>query len=489
MSLRTRLIAGLLALAAVGLLLLAGVTYYEQRHFLVSRIDDQARQAARWTQPRGAGGLPNGGIGGYGNPLPPADGDDDDPGRGGGGGGRGGPGPVAGTWVITRSSSGDDPQCLACQYASTATAPALPSGLKAGEAKTVKATNTGDSYRVYGVTLTDGSVRFSALPLEDTEATLHRLLRIEGLVIAGILMALGALAWWLVAIGLRPLERIGRTAGSIAAGDLSRRVEPSNERTEVGRLGLALNRMLERLEEAFAKQRASEDRLRTFLADASHELRTPLASIRGYAELFRMGAASDQEATERSMSRIESEAARMGVLVEDLLTLARLDEVREQIREDVDLGRLAGDAVDDARATAPDREIELRTAGPVHVVGDPHQLRQVFANLLRNALVHTPPGTPVEVDVRDDGTMSVLEVRDFGPGLPTDENDLLFERFWRAEGGRKQGKAGAGLGLAIVSGIVAAHQGEVAADNAPGGGARFIVRLPHDAPAPSTPQT
>jgi two-component system OmpR family sensor kinase len=476
-SLRTRLIAGLLALAAIGLLLLAGVTYAEQRHFLVSRIDGQAQQAARWTQ-RGAGPFGGAGGAGYGNPLlPPADGDDgDDDGRGRGG--RGGPGAPGGTWVITRTSGGDDAQCVACLPGSTATAPTLPKGVSPGEAKTVKATNSGESYRVYGVTLTDGSARFAAIPLEDTETTLHRLLRIEGLVIAGILIALGALAWWLVAIGLRPLERIGRTAGSIAAGDLSRRVEPAESRTEVGRLGLALNKMLERLEEAFSKQRASEDRLRAFLADASHELRTPLASIRGYAELFRIGAARNPEDTEKAMSRIEAEAARMGVLVEDLLTLARLDEVRELIREDVDLARLAGDAVDDARATAPDREIELGAAGQVRVVGDPHQLRQVLANLLRNALVHTPPGTPVEVDVRDEGDWMALEVRDFGPGLPNDENDQLFERFWRAEGGRKQGKAGAGLGLAIVAGIVAAHHGSVKAENAPGGGARFTVRLP-----------
>ena len=287
----------------------------------------------------------------------------------------------------------------------------------------------------------DGSLRGAAVPLTEADATLHRLLRIEALVIAGILLALGGLAWWLVRIGLRPLERIGVTAGSIAAGDLSRRVDPAEPRTEVGRLGLALNRMLERLEEAFAKQRASEDRLRTFLADASHELRTPLASIRGYAELFRIGAARDPADTEKAMRRIESEAARMGVLVEDLLTLARLDEVRDQIREDVDLSRLAGDAVDDARATAPDREIDLSASGHVTVSGDPHQLRQVFANLLRNALVHTPPGTPIEVDVRDDGAGGVLEVRDHGQGLPSDENGELFERFWRAESGRERGKA------------------------------------------------
>jgi two-component system OmpR family sensor kinase len=290
----------------------------------------------------------------------------------------------------------------------------------------------------------------------------------------------------LVRIGLRPLERIGVTAGAIAGGDLSRRVEPATSKTEVGRLGLALNRMLDRLEDAFSKQKASEDRLRTFLADASHELRTPLASIRGYAELFRIGAARDAENTEKAMTRIEAEAARMGVLVEDLLTLARLDEVREQIREDVDLARLAGDAVDDARATAPDREIDLTHEGLGHVSGDPHQLRQVLANLLRNGLVHTPPGTPIEVTVRDAGKDTILEVRDHGPGLPTDQNDAMFDRFWRAEAGRKQGKAGSGLGLAIVAGIVAAHEGSVSAENAAGGGARFTVRLPSrgDRPAP-----
>jgi two-component system, OmpR family, sensor kinase len=474
-SLRTRLIAGLLALAAIGLLLLAGVTYAEQRHFLLSRVDDQAEQAARWAG-RGSGvGGPQGGGAGYGQPLAPADGDEDGDGPGGR---HGGPGPAAGTWLVVRSTSGDEASCVGCFQGATATAPKLPSDLAIGTATTIEASNTGDSYRVYGVRLIDGSVRFAALPLGDTETTLHRLLRIEAMVIAGVLLALGALAWWLVSIGLRPLERIGRTAGSIAAGDLSRRVDPAEPRTEVGRLGLALNRMLERLEDAFSRQRASEDRLRTFIADASHELRTPLASIRGYAELFRIGAARDPEDTEKAMSRIEAEAARMGVLVEDLLTLARLDEVREPIREDVDLARLAGDAVDDARATEPDRAIDLTAAGQVHISGDPHQLRQVFANLLRNALVHTPGGTPVEVDVRDEGDTAVLSVRDFGPGLPTDADDQLFERFWRAEGGRKQGKAGAGLGLAIVAGIVAAHHGEVHADNAPGGGARFVVRLP-----------
>jgi two-component system OmpR family sensor kinase len=478
MSLRTRLVAGLLVLAAVGLLLLAGVTYFEQRHFLYSRVDQQAT-AATSRVPPGAPGSPRArGLGkGYGNggtAAPNGPGGDGDP--------RLPAGPVGGTWTFDQTSAGttSGETCLSTCYSSTV--PTLPK-LAADTITTVKASNTGTRYRVSTSPRTStGSIHGAAVPLTEADTTLHRLLRIEGLVIAGILLALGALAWWLVRIGLRPLERIGVTAGSIAAGDLSRRVDPAEPRTEVGRLGLALNRMLERLEEAFAKQRASEDRLRTFLADASHELRTPLASIRGYAELFRIGAARDPADTEKAMSRIEAEAARMGVLVEDLLTLARLDEVRDLIREDVDLSRLAGDAVDDARATAPDRDIDLRASGRLTVPGDPHQLRQVFANLLRNALVHTPPGTPIEVDVRHDGATAVLEVRDHGPGLPTDENGALFERFWRAESGRERGKAGSGLGLAIVAGIVAAHHGEVHAENAAGGGARFTVRLPTGAP-------
>jgi two-component system OmpR family sensor kinase len=324
----------------------------------------------------------------------------------------------------------------------------------------------------------DGGMTVVALPLNEVTQQLHRLLIVLGLVTAGVLAALAVASLFLVRIGLRPLDRIAATADAIAAGDLSRRVSPATERTEVGRLGLALNAMLARLERAFAAQQASEDRLRRFLADASHELRTPLASIRGYAELFRIGAARKPAETEKAMVRIEQESARMGVLVEDLLTLARLDELREPVRTEVDLAALARDAVDDARAIAPDRSIDVRANGPAVLDADGHQLRQVLANLLRNALVHTPPGSPVEVGVaREDGTVR-LEVRDHGPGLPTDDTGVLFERFWRAEAGRERGKGGAGLGLAIVAGIVAAHEGRVEAENASDGGARFVVHLP-----------
>ena len=321
-----------------------------------------------------------------------------------------------------------------------------------------------------------------AVPFTDIEATLHRLLIVEGLVIAGVLLALAAAGSVLVRLGLRPLDRISATAGAIAAGDLSHRVERAEPRTEVGRLGLSLNAMLARLEQAFAERRASEERLRRFLADASHELRTPLASIRGYAELFRIGAARDGADVEKAMSRIEDESARMGVLVEDLLALARLDEVRDAHREPVDLTDLASDAVHDARAVAPERDIQLRGDGDgngdVVVDGDPDQLRQVLANLVRNALVHTPRGTPIEVGVSAAGHEATLTVRDHGPGLPTQDPDELFDRFWRADPARGRGRAGAGLGLAIVAAIVPAHGGRAQAADAEGGGAQFTVVLP-----------
>jgi two-component system OmpR family sensor kinase len=257
-------------------------------------------------------------------------------------------------------------------------------------------------------------------------------------------------------------------------------VQPAENRTEIGRLGLALNAMLGQIEQAFAERRASEDRLRRFLSDASHELRTPLTSIRGYAELFRLGAAAKPADTARALQRIEAEAERMGVLVEDLLALARLDEMREPLREPVALAPLLRDAAADARAMAPDRTINVATGdAELTVSGDPHQLRQVLANLVGNALTHTPDGTPLDLSLHTAAGLARLEVRDHGPGLPAGTDPAaLFERFWRAERGRARGKAGAGLGLAIVAEIVAAHGGSVSAANVRGGGAAFIVELP-----------
>jgi len=326
-------------------------------------------------------------------------------------------------------------------------------------------------------TLSGGQI-VVAVPLGGTDATLSHLALIELVVSGAILIALGIAAWWLIGLGLRPLRRMGEVAGQIAAGDLSRRVEPDDDRTEVGRLGQSLNAMLAQIEKAFAERAAGERRLRRFLADASHELRTPLASIRGYSELYRIGAARDPASVERAMSRIESESERMGGLVDDLLTLARVDEVREPAREPLDLRELLEDARDDARAAAPERGISLNPTGPVAIQADGDALRRVLANLLRNAVVHTPEGTPIELSLEATEAWVTLTVRDQGPGLPPGDPNAVFERFWRDSAARGRDDGGAGLGLAIVAAIVGAHGGSVDASNPAGGGAEFTVRLP-----------
>jgi len=489
-SLRARLVTGLVVLAALGLLLLGAITYAEQRSFLLDRVDQQARAAgpaiARTFDQQNIyvpGNAPSGPGGPDGGP---------DGGRGGGGGG-----PIGadanlppGTYGQLRAPDGTVVGHVVLSYSGLA-APQIPAHLATGHPTTVSAKgSSGLRYRVLAVPNRDQTgTTVIAIPLRDVDQTLHRLLLVELLVIAGVLLALGISAWILVRISLRPLDRMGETAGAIAAGDLDRRVSPATDRTEVGRLGLALNAMLARLERAFAERAASEDRLRRFLADASHELRTPLASIRGYAELLRIGAASGPDEAEKATTRIEQEAQRMGVLVEDLLTLARLDELRDPVREPVDLATLARTAADDARATAPERAIEVHGEDEAIVTGDAHLIQQVLANLLRNALVHTPAGTPIEITVaREDADVRV-DVRDHGPGLPTTDTAAPFERFWRAEGGRTRGRAGAGLGLAIVAEIVASHGGTVAAENAEDGGARFTVRLPAAGAAAATVPT
>jgi two-component system OmpR family sensor kinase len=455
-SLRGRLVAGVLALAAAGLIALAAVTYFEQRSFLFDNVDSQVRNAQKAVD-----GLLTGGY---------------DPGRfGDNHGGPQGPPPnlaPTGTYVERRPSDGSAWTGQFVGYRAGGKL-ALPASLPLDKIITVSVDDV--SYRVLAALDEHGDVNVAAVPLRATNQTLSRLLKIEAVVIAFVLLILGAFAWLVVRVGLLPLDRMGHTAAAIAGGDLSHRVEETDPRTEVGRLGMSLNSMLDRLEDAFAEREASQERLRAFIADASHELRTPLASIRGYAELYRMGAARSDEEVAKAMRRIEDEGARMGVLVEDLLTLARLDEVRQVPHTEVDMARLARDAVDDTRATAPDRDVSLHVERPATVPGDADRLRQVLANLLRNALMHTPAGTPIEVSVMP-GVR--LEVRDHGPGLPTDDADALFERFWRAEGGRERGKGGAGLGLAIVAGIVSAHGGSVRAANAPGAGASFVVELP-----------
>lgn len=298
------------------------------------------------------------------------------------------------------------------------------------------------------------------------------------LVTSGVaLVALALLSLRAVRRGLHPLEDISDTAAAIGSGDLSRRVEGAGAGTEVGRLGTALNAMLGQVESAFREREASEQRLRRFVADASHELRTPIATIRGYAELFRLGAASRPDDLATVLRRIESEAERMGVLVDELLLLARLDQGRPLAAEPVRLADLAAEAVADARAASPGHAFEL-DAEPVAVVGDEDRLRQVLGNLLANVVQHTPVGTRAVVRVRADGGHAVLEVADNGPGVPPEHAERVFERFYRGASERVGDHGGAGLGLSIVDSVAEAHGGSASLARAPGGGAVFAVRLP-----------
>jgi two-component system, OmpR family, sensor kinase len=476
-SLRARLVTGLLVLATVGLVALALVTYLEQRSFLRQRVDQQlaAAQGVIDHSLDQQGAIVSGS-----QQEPPL---------------RSAPrvNLPPGTFGQRRDPSGKVVgKNIVLSYGEKALPPPkLPARIPVGKAITVGAAGgSGLHYRVLAQSAGDqpGS-NVVAIPLREVDETLHRLLAVEGLVIAGVLAALTALALWVVRLGLRPLDQMGDGAGAIAAGDLSRRVTPATDRTEVGRLGLALNAMLGQIENAFAERQASQDRLRRFVADASHELRTPLASIRGYAELFRIGAARSEADTDKAMGRIEDEATRMGVIVEDLLTLARLDQLPQTARTPVNLAELVAEGAADARAAGPDRRIDTTADPDVMVLGDASELRQVIANLIGNALVHTPPGTPVELRLAAKNGEATLEVRDHGAGVPTDDPNALFERFWRAEPGRARGPGGAGLGLSIVAAIVEAHEGQVAAGNAPGGGASFTVTLPLSVGAVATSPT
>jgi two-component system OmpR family sensor kinase len=361
---------------------------------------------------------------------------------------------------------------------------------------TVHGTGRGDRWRVVMEPVGRDYVLIMAVSMDQPSAILTNLALIDVVVSVAVLVLLGGAGYLLVRASLRPLRQVETVAAEIAAGQLSQRVPERDPRTEVGRLGLSFNAMLTRIEEAFhdreaseAQARASEHRMRRFIADASHELRTPLTSIRGFAELYRQGAATDEADVDRFMRRIETESFRMGLLVEDLLLLARLDQQRPLRHAPVDLAVLATDAVHDAHATDPGRPIELRVTGPSVVAGDEPRLRQVLGNLLTNALSHTPPETPVTVCVAPDGDSAVLlEVADEGPGMTPEHAARVFERFYRADPSRARQTGGTGLGLAIVAAIVAAHEGAVEVVTAPGEGAAFRVRLPAPQDRPSFPE-
>lgn len=333
-------------------------------------------------------------------------------------------------------------------------------------------------YRVLTSHRREGDYRVLAAPLIDVEDTVSSLIVTVGAGAAVIVLAGAGIAWWIVRRGLRPVDSMIDTASAIAGGDLSQRVDHREDGTELGRLANALDDMLTQLEAGFRDREASKERLEQFVADASHELRTPITAIRGYAELYRNGGLRGNEELERAMGRIEGESTRMGRLVDDLLLLARLDQEEPLEMVDVDLAGVAADAVSDARAVDAEHPVSLDAPEPVFVRGDDRRLRQVFANLLNNARVHTPPGTAVHVKVSTDGPDAIVSVRDEGPGIGDRDRARIFERFYRADPSRSRAKGGSGLGLSIVAAVVQAHGGSVAIESDDGQGAQFTVRLP-----------
>ncbi|MGK0722215.1 sensor histidine kinase [Leucobacter sp. W1478] len=298
-----------------------------------------------------------------------------------------------------------------------------------------------------------------------------------------VLLLGAALTRILVTTTFAPLAEVERTALEISRGNFSKRIMVSSPHTEVGHLGQSLNVMLDHIDNSFSERARTIEQMRRFIGDAGHELRTPLVSVRGYAELYRMGALQDEEHVGQAMERIEKEAIRMTSLVEDLLALARLDERRPLKLAPLPLNQLAADTALDTRAQAPDREVTvLRDPSEPVVTGDEYKVRQVMTNLIGNALRYSPEGSPLEISVRSepDLGLGVFEIIDHGEGIPEQFRSKIFDRFWRADNSRNRETGGSGLGLSIVQSIVAAHGGRVSAHETPGGGATFRVALPLD---------
>ncbi|MGC5021586.1 sensor histidine kinase [Micromonospora sp. DT47] len=494
--LRIKLVASVLALVAAALVVISSLTTYFLRDYLVGQVDGELRGASEYLGGRVLPALENGSAR---SATLPTD------------------------YVVALANDqetrfiGWDPNL---EQDDLPAVPADLAGFRADEGGpfTVRSQDGRDRWRMFYRELPDGRVLAVGQHLTDVDLAVKRLVWIDLLVGGAVLILLASIGAAIVRTSLKPLVEIERTAAAIASGDLTRRVPDPEEgqpcaTSELGRLSRALNAMLAQIEAAFtaraasetaarsaessardaayaaqaseARARRSEERMRQFVADASHELRTPLTTIRGFAELYRQGAARAPEQIAALLRRIEDEAARMGLLVEDLLLLARLDRERPLSLAPVELPVLASDAVQAARVVAPDRRIELEIepgSGPLVVHGDDARLRQVIGNLMTNALTHTPPEASVTLRLRTEpGNLAVVEVADTGPGLIPEQAERVFERFYRADAARTRRASGitsTGLGLAIVAALVAAHHGMVEAAETPGGGATFRVRLP-----------
>jgi two-component system OmpR family sensor kinase len=498
-SLRSRLLIAIGIIALVALTIADVVTYSSLESFLYQRVDQQLDQShARFEQPVNDGFLVRCARPGR---LPASVGAADGGGGiSGAGGNPNGDGPsnaIQVQAVQVRSSSGNivDSQSCAAYVDNVAYRPDIPKtitgftkapdGSKVSYFDVPSTKSGGPDFRVRASTLAGGDILIIAQPLGDIGSTLHHLLLVELAVTGGAVVIALIGGFWLVRIGLRPLRDMERTAETIADGNLTERVPGENSSTEVGRLARTLNVMLSRIESAFSARlategrlRASEQRLRRFVADASHELRTPISAISAYAELFGRGASENKEDLERLIGGIRSETTRMEHLVADLLLLARLDEGRPMELRSVDLVSLCAEAVHTASTVGPEWPLTFEASKPIEVTGDATSLRQVIDNLLGNVRAHTPAGTTTRVSVESDDLGAVVSVADDGPGMSPEEADHVFERFYRSDPSRSRVHGGAGLGLSIVSAIVAAHGGTVAAVGRVGQGTTFIVHLP-----------
>ncbi len=525
MSLRLRLLLAVGAVALTALAIADVVTYQELRSFLYSRIDQSLEQSHLAIE----GALGSGGSGALGRgSFPPP---------GGNSPGVASVPPVTttstptptgesttkassqpptcngfaglnddlfrelgpGTFIEVRSGSNAilcrsmQPAPLGSSADANPTLPGRITGFVSDAANfhepTVYFTSEDSHFRLRASVLSGGTYSGGqlviGLPMGSTISTLDRLVGVELAVTGAALVAALLMGWWLVRVSFRPLRAVETTAQAIARGELAERVPGEEARTEVGRLARAINVMLGRIEKAFAQRdateqdlRASEGRMRQFVADASHELRTPLTAVSAYAELFEQGAATRADDLQRVMHGIRSETARMGSLVEDLLLLARLDEGRPLEREEVELLGVAAEAVQTASTVGPEWPVRLVAPEPVEIVGDRMRLRQVLDNLLANVRTHCPAGTSCVVTVDKDDQDAVISVEDDGPGLGPEDTSRVFERFFRADASRSRLMGGAGLGLSIVASITKAHGGTVTVTSGATGGTVFTVRLP-----------
>jgi len=464
-TLRARLVT---VIASVALVALAAAGFFEYsalRSYLVSRVDHQLLAAER----------PLADALDQGIPLTFRTVEDLAP----------------GDYVQVETAKGSSLFSIAAVDRGKAMTPRLPKVARSagpGETVFVNASATssgGPNFRVLSAPLVGGARLVLGAPLDSEDATLHRLFLLELAVGLAALLVASGLGWWLVRLGLKPLEAVEETAEAIADGDLERRVPGEEGNTETARVARALNVMLERIDAAFAERdasleelRRSEERLRRFVADASHELRTPLAAVSAYAELFERGADRNPDDLARLMGGIRAESARMSSLVQDLLLLARLDEGLPLADEEVELVDLARESVSSARAVGPAWPVQLVAREAVIVRGDPLRLRQVLDNLLANVRAHTPEGTTATVTIGTEGPDALIEVSDNGPGMSPETAAKVFERFFRADPARTRRSGGAGLGLAIVAKLVEAHRGRVDVRSSEGEGTTFSVRLP-----------